>query len=167
MTAAGFVAPRADVTGSPSPPFAEAASGTTYTFRETGINQTDIAAGNSLADFVVAFGRVSPATALQLAPTSQDWLKRAIVYFDLTFGNSRNSKSLPFFSGADELSSRLRLHELTVSATTPSPTEPFTRSVQKAIRAGSLDQAALPKQISDWLGISYETASCYYWREQI
>jgi hypothetical protein len=174
VTAAGFVAPRADVTGSPSLPHAEVGIGTTYAFRETAITRTDLDSNTSLADFVMSFGRVGPATTLQFTPSAQDWLKRAIFRFDLTFGNSRNSKILLFFSDADALTSQLRLHELAASAADLSLAEPPVRSLQNIDIVSSLDQATLPKQICDWLGISYEQlatitgvsrSSFFNWRE--
>jgi hypothetical protein len=155
--AAGFVAPYIDMTEGSWPPFAEVGSGITYAFRETGITRTDIEPSTNQADFVAAFGRVGSTTTLQFTPSTEDWLKRVIFRFDLTFGNARSSKVLLFFSDADALSSRLRLHELAVSvAADLVPVGQSEHPIQTEVITDSFDQATLPKQICDWLGISYE-----------
>jgi hypothetical protein len=144
------------VTWGRSVAFAEPDESPEYTFTETEIAHTDIEADVHRA-VVVGFGQLAPATGMQYTHLSSEWLNRAQFCFDLTFGGFRDSKVLRFVNDADALSSRLHLEELESLVEKLVSARFFEhRTVQSDVTDSSLDQAALPKQICDWLGISYE-----------
>jgi len=151
---------------SSSSSFTGGASSNMYALRESVSGRTDI-------DILPPgefgeFGNANPATDLEFAPSAEDWLKRAICRFDLTFGRTTNSVTLFFFSDADALSYRLRLDDLYANIVGP-----LSRDYVPKTSADALNPADLSRQLCDWLGITYDQlatmtgvsrASFFNWR---
>jgi hypothetical protein len=140
---------------------------TNYAVYDPAIERTDIAIVPP--DTINMFSRETRPTEFLSATSTVDWLMRAASRFDLTLSRDRNSLMFGYFSQADALTSSLQASEFAFVTVTAALRDALGHEDQ----LGHPDAVALTRQLTTWLGITYDQlsditgvsrAAFFYWR---
>jgi hypothetical protein len=141
---------------------------TQYTIHDSRVERTDIDIVPSAS--INMFRQTYRTTDLSGQGILNDQLRRAVSWFNIIFTPDRNSIVFSFFSAADAVASAFHLSETTYATAVDFILTPFSDP-------GDIldwpDTATLPRQLADWLGITYDQlanitgvsrAAFFYWR---